>query len=70
MERVMSGATKIIVDNEGSSSLMYLPLDKLLEKNRDDKPVTNEYGQDVVPYKPATEDSTRDRRAPRVRGIR
>ncbi len=70
MEQVMSGATKIIVDNEGSSSLMYLPLDKLLEKNRDDTPVTDDYAQDAVPYRPAIEDSTRDRRAPRVRGIR
>ena len=46
---------------------MYLPLDKLLEKSRDGKQGMN---QDVVPYRPATEDSTRDRRDPRARGVR
>jgi membrane protease subunit HflK len=67
MEQVMSDASKIVIDNDGSSSLMYLPLDKLLEKSRDGKQGLN---QDVVPYKPATEDSTRDRRDPRARGVR
>ena len=67
MEQVMSDASKIVIDNEGSSSLMYLPLDKLLEKSRDGKQGLN---QDVVPYKPATEDSTRDMRDPRARGVR
>ena len=33
MEQVMSDASKIVIDNDGSSSLMYLPLDKLLEKS-------------------------------------
>jgi membrane protease subunit HflK len=67
MEQVMSDASKIVIDNDGSSSLMYLPLDKLLEKSRD---VEQGLNQDVVPYKPATEDSTRDRRDPRARGVR
>ena len=67
MEQVMSDASKIVVDNDGSSSLMYLPLDKLLEKSRDGKQGLN---QDVVPYKPATEDSTRNMRDPRARGVR
>ena len=67
MEQVMSDASKIVIDNDGSSSLMYLPLDKLLEKSRDGKQGLN---QDVVPYKPATEDSTRDMRDPRARGVR
>ena len=63
----MSDASKIVIDNDGSSSLMYLPLDKLLEKSRDGK---QSMSQDVVPYKPATEDSTRNQRDPRARGIR
>jgi membrane protease subunit HflK len=67
MEQVMSDASKIVIDNDGSSSLMYLPLDKLLEKSRDGK---QSMSQDVVPYKPATEDSTRNQRDPRARGIR
>lgn len=67
MEQVMSDASKIVIDNDGSSSLMYLPLDKLLEKSRDGKQGLN---QDVVPYKPATEDSTRNMRDPRARGVR
>jgi modulator of FtsH protease HflK len=70
MEQVMSDASKIVIDNDGSSSLMYLPLDKLLEKSRDNKQTTTDYLRDSVPYKPATEDSTRDRRDPRIRGVR
>lgn len=64
MEQVMSSSSKVVMDNEGSSNLMYLPLDKLLEQ-------TKSKGRDVDsidpgPYQPATEVSTRQRRAPRI----
>ncbi len=64
MEQVMSSSSKVVMDNEGSSNLMYLPLDKLLEQ-------TNKKARDVDSidpgiYQPATEESTRQRRAPRI----
>jgi hypothetical protein len=60
----MSSSSKVVMDNEGSSNLMYLPLDKLLEQ-------TNKKARDVDSidpgvYQPATEESTRQRRAPRI----
>ena len=32
MEAVMSNTSKILIDNEGGNSMMYLPLDKMLER--------------------------------------
>jgi membrane protease subunit HflK len=32
METVLSGAAKVIVDTKGTGNMLYLPLDKLVEK--------------------------------------
>ncbi len=45
MESVLSNTNKVIVDNDNGSSLMYLPLDKLIEKggsNRSSANIRNE----------------------------
>jgi len=64
MEQVMSSSSKVVMDNEGSSNLMYLPLDKLLEQT--DKKARDVDSIDPGVYQPATEESTRQRRAPRI----
>jgi membrane protease subunit HflK len=40
MESVLSGTNKVMIDAEGNNSLMYLPIDKLLENSRT-RSVTN-----------------------------
>ena len=72
IEDVMSDSTKIIMDNKSGSSLMYLPLDKILENsNRSSlkesiRGMTPETGT----FAPPTEESMRDRRGNRNRGVR
>ena len=34
METVMSNTSKVMVDNDGGNSLMYLPIDQLVNQNR------------------------------------
>lgn len=68
IEEVMSRSTKVIMDNKGSQSLMYLPLDKLLENtNRDAAGDGRGSAADALPYAPSIEDSLRDRRTGRAR---
>lgn len=38
MEQVYSSTSKVMVDNKGSGNMMYLPLDKIMEQNRNAKP--------------------------------
>jgi membrane protease subunit HflK len=68
IEEVMSRSTKVIMDNKGSQSLMYLPLDKLLENtNRDGLGGGRESQTDALPYAPSVEESLRERRTGRAR---
>jgi membrane protease subunit HflK len=42
MEAVYSNSSKVVVDTEGSGNMMYLPLDKIMERRTgDDQPVTS-----------------------------
>ena len=72
IEDVMSDSTKIIMDNDSGSSLMYLPLDKILEnsgrasRNESDR----DTGAETNSFAPPTEESMRDRRGGRLRGGR
>ncbi|WP_394389259.1 FtsH protease activity modulator HflK [Shewanella woodyi] len=36
MQTVMSGTSKVLVDSKSSNNMMYLPLDKLMQKNQSD----------------------------------
>jgi membrane protease subunit HflK len=69
IEGVMSDTTKIITDIDDGGSLMYLPLDKLLERSQrgDGDGQATEVAPEPLPYAPAMEDSQRDRRTGRMR---
>ena len=72
IEDVMSDSTKIIMDNKSGSSLMYLPLDKILENSN--RSSLKDSMRDMIPenrpFEPPTEDSMRERRGGRSRGAR
>ena len=72
IEDVMSDSTKIIMDNKSGSSLLYLPLDKILENSN--RSSLKESIRGMVPesgtFAPPTEESMRDRRVNRNRGVR
>jgi modulator of FtsH protease HflK len=71
MEQVMSESTKVIMDNKGSQSLMYLPLDKLIENSAGGSASgSRDATTDTLPYAPSIEDSLRDRRTGRGRVVR
>ena len=72
LEGVMSDSTKVIMDNKGGSSLMYLPIDKLIEggRARSARDATHETAPQPVPYSPMVEDSLRERRSGRTREVR
>ena len=72
IEDVMSDSTKIIMDNKSGSSLMYIPLDKILENsNRSSlKDSMRDMIPETRPFTPPTEESMRDRRGTRTRGAR
>ena len=73
VEEVMSESTKVLMNDQGSSSLMYLPIDKLIENARgQDATGGARAGVNSEPdaYAPALEDSLRERRSGRTRGAR
>jgi membrane protease subunit HflK len=72
IEEVMSDTTKVIMDNDGGSSLMYLPIDKLIEKKSADSrsSAARELAKESLPYVPEVEETLRDRRATRGRALR
>ncbi|NNE37341.1 MAG: protease modulator HflK, partial [Gammaproteobacteria bacterium] len=41
MQQVLSNTSKVLLDSEGNNSLMYLPIDKILENNsRNNAPIS------------------------------
>lgn len=72
IEEVMSDTTKVIMDNDGGSSLMYLPIDKLIENKAGDSrsSAARELAKESLPYVPEVEETLRDRRATRGRALR
>lgn len=67
IESVLSNTNKVLLDTEGSNSLMYLPIDKLLQErgSRELLTIPHEYGpvQKIDP-------TTRDQSTNRTRGVR
>lgn len=72
IEEVMSESSKVILDSDSGSSLMYLPLDKMIEsaKRGNPPPAQREATSPDVPYAPSIEESLRDRRSGRTRVVR
>ncbi|MGR8920973.1 MAG: FtsH protease activity modulator HflK [Gammaproteobacteria bacterium] len=72
MEEVLSESTKVIMDNDGGSSLMYLPVDELMKNRKRESAAAaaRDRVQDAAPYAPAVEDTLRDRRSGRTRSVR
>lgn len=72
MEEVMSATSKVVVDSKNSNNLMYLPMDKLLDRT----PLTvapaspDGAATDPGPYTPEIEGSLLERRSNRVREVR
>jgi len=70
IEEVMSGNSKILVDDSASDNVMYLPLDKLLQRTPSAADNPAQSSNEPPPYVPALEQSLRDRRADRSRVAR
>ncbi len=65
METVLGGSTKVLVDSTGTGSLMYLPIDKLLEQRRTGSRETAQGSGGAVTRPltvPGTESPEQDRR--------
>ncbi len=63
-EQIMSNTTKVIVDQKGGNSLLYLPLDKLMETSRATSTVAAKVAAPTNEEEPINEDSrslSRDR---------
>lgn len=71
IETVLSNSNKIMIDSEGSNSLMYLPIDQLL-KNRNDIAVGDVVPREYNPDNPAAQSLQimRDRASDRLRESR
>jgi len=69
IESVLSNTNKVLLDTEGSNSLMYLPIDQLLEKRGSDQTqaIPKEYKPDS---QPAVSDDLRNQLSTRPRGAR
>ncbi len=70
IEAVFSNTNKVLIDNEGGNSLMYLPIDRLLEQKGDKRTfsVPKEFKPDQSPGR--TQQDARNRDENRGRGIR
>ncbi|MCZ6774113.1 MAG: FtsH protease activity modulator HflK [Proteobacteria bacterium] len=70
IEDVMADSTKVIVDNKSGSTLMYLPLDKILEQSNRASGTLRDTGPESRPFSPPPQDSQRELRSGRTRGAR
>ena len=71
IEEVLAGNPKVMLDNKGGNSLMYLPIDKLIERSsdRESQSATTELQLDTPLAAPVTpEGASRDRTDNRMRG--
>ncbi len=69
MEEVLGRASKVIMDTEGSGNLLYLPMDKLLERRgaTTDRPVNRDSQASIRPLQlPESTSDGRDERRARV----
>jgi membrane protease subunit HflK len=67
VEEVYSGSNKVIIDTEGSGNLLYLPIDKLMERSgsRSSDGESNRSSDSQIPDADASQigrDTSRDRR--------
>lgn len=71
MESVFSSTSKILIDADGSNSLMYLPIDKMLENNRV-RDMTDTTSSEIItsPSSGQTSQGLYDRADRRDRGVR
>lgn len=67
IESVMSGTNKVLLDAEGGNSLMYLPLDQLMQR-RSEAPAGASPGRGAAAGAPAG--NSQERRGNRARGVR
>jgi modulator of FtsH protease HflK len=58
MQAVLGNTSKVLVDQKGSNNLLYLPLDKLMERSRTDAPVS--VGAQAEPVRQSIPDPTPD----------
>ena len=72
MQQVLSSTAKIILDYKGSGNLLYLPLDKLMQKGGTAMPTESDASQGPSPAAPtdATNPRSRDSLRSRERGER
>ncbi len=72
IEEVLADNPKIMLDNKNSNSLMYLPIDKLIQRANDGAPQSRL--EDLLPdsqgFPRSPESASRDRTDSRMRGIR
>ena len=77
MESVLSRSSKVMLDTEGGNNLVYLPLDRILNRTglagttnliNNDEAVSRKYKASESPQRAATR--TADRTVDRLRGIR
>ncbi len=71
LETVYTSSSKIMIDTEGSNSLMYLPIDQLI-KNRNKNALSDIIPREFNPDNPAAQSlqNIRDRASDRLRGDR
>ena len=71
MESILSNTSKVFLDAEGNNSLIYLPIDRLLDINRSSKQMPGLETQDsrVEPTNPSAQEE-RDLLDSRARGVR
>jgi membrane protease subunit HflK len=72
IEEVLADNPKVVLDNKGGNSLMYLPIDKLIERGPESQPQKSL--RDMLPdapgYPRGPESASRDRTNSRMRGAR
>ena len=67
MQEVLSSTSKIILDYKGSGNLLYLPLDKLMQKSGESSPSESDASQSPSPEPAAADVNPRSRDALRSR---
>jgi membrane protease subunit HflK len=71
MERVLSNTNKVMMDSEGNNSLIYLPIDKLMENSRSGRSIIeNSSSPNTAPSSGQTSQGLYDRADRRDRGVR
>ncbi len=73
VENVLSNSSKVMLDAQGGNSLMYLPLDKLMQKSRSRSAIRGDHEPDFLQeeyFQPSPDPIERSRTSSRTRGSR